>query len=71
MTRTETPRAAKCLAGHSGEDGADITAGTRVEARMRGVKLLGQQVMPKGFSSQIAGPDGCTALGIPVTEAVG
>ncbi len=38
---------------------------------MRGVKLLGQQVMPKGFSSQIAGPDGCTALGIPVTEAVG
>lgn len=35
------------------------------------VKLLSQRVMQKGFSRQIAGPGGCTALGIPVTQAVG
>ena len=51
---------------------------SRVETKMHCVKLLGQRLAAKGFDRQVAEfqirvavLNGFTALGIPVTEAVG
>ena len=51
---------------------------SRVEAKMHCVKLLGQRLAARDFERQVAEfqirvavPNGFTALGIPVTEAVG
>ena len=51
---------------------------SRVETKMHCVKLLGQRLMARGFDHQVAEfrvrvavLSGFTALGIPVTEAVG
>ena len=51
---------------------------SRVETKMHCVKLSGQRLMARDFDRQgaelqvrIAVPNGYTALGIPVTEAVG
>jgi transposase len=51
---------------------------SRVEAKMHCVKLLGQRLMARDFDRKVAElhvriavPNGYTALGIPVTEAVG
>lgn len=51
---------------------------SRVETKMHCVKLLGQRLMARDFDRQIAElqvriaiMNGYTALGIPVTEAVG
>ena len=51
---------------------------SRVETKMHCVKLLGQRLMTRDFDRQVAEFEvlvaflnGFTALGIPVTEAVG
>ncbi len=51
---------------------------SRVETKMRCVKLLGQRLMARDFDRQVAELqvriavlNGCTALGIPVTEPAG
>ncbi len=64
--------------GHSGGDGADITAEAASKTKMHCVKLLGQRLMARDFDRQVAEIqvriailNGYTALGIPVTETVG
>jgi hypothetical protein len=59
-------------------NGAPYHGRSRVETRMHGVKLLGQRLMARDFDRQVAELqvriavlNGYTALGIPVTEAVG
>ena len=78
MARNETLRAAKYLGRALWRRWSGYHRRSRVETKMHCVKLLGQRLMARDFDRQVAELqvriavlNGYTALGIPVTEAVG
>jgi hypothetical protein len=78
MARNEALRACKYLGRALWRRWSGDHRRSRAETKMHGVKLLRQSLMARDFDRQgaelqvrIAVLNGCTALGIPVTEAVG
>tara|TARA_R110002096_G_C14547673_1_gene718977 strand:- start:454 stop:1284 length:831 start_codon:yes stop_codon:yes gene_type:complete len=78
MARNEALRAAKYLGRALWRRWSGYHRRSRVETKMHCVKLLGQRLMARDFDRQVAELqvriavlNGYTALGIPVTEAVG
>ena len=78
MARDETLRAAKYLDRALWRRWSGYHCRSRVETRMHCAKLLGQRLMARDFDRKVAEIQvriavltSCTALGIPVTEAVG
>ena len=78
MARNEALRASKYLGRALWRRWSGYHRRSRVETKMHCVKLLGQRLMARDFDRQaaelqvrIAVLNGYTALGIPVTEAVG
>ncbi|SFI95816.1 Transposase DDE domain-containing protein [Jannaschia pohangensis] len=76
--RNEAQRAAKYLGRALWRRWSGYHRRRRVETKMHCVKLLGQRLMARDFDRQVAELqvriavlNGYTALGIPVTEAVG
>ncbi|TRW90806.1 IS5 family transposase, partial [Paracoccus sp. M683] len=76
--RNEALRAAKYLGRALWRRWSGYHRRSRVETKMHCVKLLGQRLMARDFDRQVAELqvriavlNGYTALGIPVTEAVG
>ena len=78
VARNEALRATKCLGRALWRRWSGYHRRSRVETKMQCVKLLGQRLMARDFDRQVAELqvriavlNGYTALGIPVTEAVG
>lgn len=78
MARNEALRAVKYLGRALWRRWSGYHRRSRVETKMHCVKLLGQRLMARDFDRQVAELqvriavlNGYTALGIPVTEAVG
>ncbi|WP_235940300.1 IS5 family transposase, partial [Salipiger sp. PrR007] len=78
VARNEALRAAKYLGRALWRRWSGYHRRSRVETKMHCIKLLGQRLMARDFDRQvtelqvrIAVLNGYTALGIPVTEAVG
>jgi hypothetical protein len=78
VARNEALRASKYLGRALWRQWSEYHRRSRVETKMQCVKLLGQQLMARDFDRQVAELqvriavlNGYTALGIPVTEAVG
>ena len=78
VARNEALRASKYLGRAIWRNWSGYHRRSRVETKMHCVKLLGQRLMARDFDRQVAevqSPhavmNGYTALGIPVTEAVG
>ena len=78
ITRNEALRASKRFGRTIWRRWSGYHRRSRVETRMHCVKLLGQRLMARDFDRQVAEfqvrvavLNGFTALGIPVTEAVG
>lgn len=78
MARNEALRAAKYLGPALWRRWSGYHRRSRVESKMNCIKLLGQSIMARDFDRQVAELqvriavlNGYTALGIPVTEAVG
>jgi hypothetical protein len=78
MARNEALRAVKYLGRALWRRRSGYHRRSRVETKMHCVKLLGQRLMARDFDRQVAELqvriavlNGYTALGIPVTEAVG
>jgi hypothetical protein len=78
MARNEALRASKYLGRALWRRWSGYHRRSRVETKMHCVKLLGQRLMARDFDRQVAELqvriavlNGYTALGIPVTEAVG
>lgn len=78
VARNEALRASKYLGRALWRQWSGYHRRSRVETKMHCVKLLGQRLMARDFDRQlaelqvrIAVLNGYTALGIPVTEAVG
>ena len=78
VARNEALRAAKYLGRALWRRWSGYHRRSRVETKMHCVKLLGQRLMARDFDRQVAELqvriavlNGYTALGIPVTEAVG
>ena len=78
VARNEALRASKYLGRALWRRWTGYHRRSRVETKMHCVKLLGQRLMAPDFDRQVAElqvriavPNGYTALGIPVTEAVG
>ena len=76
--RNEALRASKYLGRALWRNWSGYHRRSRVESKMHCVKLLGQRLMARDFDRQVAKIqiriavlNGYTALGIPVTEAVG
>ena len=76
--RNEALRAAKYLGRALWRRWSGYHRRSRVETKMHCIKLLGQRLMARDFDRQVAELqvriavlNGYTALGIPVTEAVG
>jgi hypothetical protein len=76
--RNEALRAAKYLGRALWRRWSGYHLRSRVETKMHCVRLLGQWLMARGFDRRVAELpvriavlNGYTALGIPVTEAVG
>ena len=78
MARNEALRAARYLGRAIWRNWSGYHRRSRVETKMHCMKLLGQRLMARDFDRQVAEVqvriavmNGYTALGIPVTEAVG
>lgn len=78
VARNEALRASKYLGRAIWRNWSGYHRRSRVETKMHCVKLLGQRLMARDFDRQVAEVqvriavmNGYTALGIPVTEAVG
>ncbi|MEL6266985.1 MAG: transposase [Pseudomonadota bacterium] len=78
MARTEAPRSSKNLGRALWRRWSGHHRRSRVETKRHCAKLLGQRPMARDVDHQVAGLqlriavlNGYTALGIPVTEAVG
>lgn len=78
VARNEALRAAKYLGRALWRRWSGYHRRSRVETKMHCIKLLGQRLMARDFNRQVAELqvriavlNGYTALGIPVTEAVG
>ncbi|WP_212522743.1 IS5 family transposase [Actibacterium sp. MT2.3-13A] len=78
VARNEALRASKYLGRALWRRWSGYHRRSRVETKMHCVKLLGQRLMARAFERQVADIqvrfavlNGYTALGIPVTEAVG
>ena len=78
VARNEALRASKYLGRSIWRNGSGYHRRSRVETKMHCMKLLGQRLMARDFDRQVAEVhiriavmNGYTALGIPVTEAVG
>ena len=78
VARNEALRAAKYLGRTLWRRWSGYHRRSRVETKMHCMKLLGQRLMARDFDRQVAELqvriavlNGYTALGIPVTEAVG
>ena len=78
LARNEELRASKYLGRSLWRHWSGYHRRSRVETKMHCVKLLGQSLMARDFGRQVAELqiriavlNGFTALGIPVTEAVG
>ncbi|GAB5435190.1 MAG: hypothetical protein FalmKO_03150 [Falsiruegeria mediterranea] len=78
VARNEALRASKYLGRAIWRRWSGYYRRSRVESRMNGINLLGQSLMARDFDRQvaelqtrIAALNGYTALGIPVTVAVG
>ncbi len=78
VARNEALRATKYLGRALWRRWSGYHRRSRVETKMQCVKLLGQRLMARDFDRQVAELqvriavlNGYTALGIPVTEAVG
>ncbi len=78
VTRNEALRASKYLGRAIWRNWSGYHRRSRVETKMHCVKLRGQRLMARDFDRQVAEVqlriavlNGYTALGIPVTEAVG
>lgn len=78
VARNEALRATKYLGRALWRRWSGYHSRSRVETKMHCVKLLGQRLMAQDFDRQVAELqvriavlNGYTALGIPVTEAVG
>ena len=78
VARNEALRASKYLGRALWRRWSGYHRRSRVETKMHCVKLLGQRLMARDFDRQVAELqvriavlNGYTALGIPVTEAVG
>jgi hypothetical protein len=78
VARNEALRASKYLGRAIWRRCSGYHRRSRVESRMNGINLLGQSLMARDFDRQvaelqarIAALNGYTALGIPVTVAVG
>ena len=78
VARNEALRASKYLGRAIWRSWSGYHRRSRVETKMHCVKLLGQRLMARDFDRQVAElqvriavMNGYTALGIPVTEAVG
>jgi len=78
VARNEALRASKYLGSALWKKWSGYHRRSRVETKMHCVKLLGQRLMARDFDRQVAEVqiriavmNGYTALGIPVTEAVG
>ena len=78
VARNEAVRASRYLGKALWRRWSGYHRRSRVEAKMHCVKLLGQRLMARDFDRQVAELqvriavlNGYTALGIPVTEAVG
>ena len=78
VARNEALRASKYLGRAIWRNWSGYHRRSRVETKMHCVKLLGQRLMARDFDRQVAEVqvriavmNGYTALGIPITEAVG
>lgn len=78
IARNETVRASRYLGKTLWRRWSGYHRRSRVEAKMNCIKLLGQSLMARDFDRQVAELqvriavlNGYTALGIPITEAVG
>ena len=78
MARNEALRASKYLGRAIWRNWSGYHRRSRAETKMNCMKLLGQRLMARDFDRQVAEVqiriavlNGNTALGIPVTEAVG
>jgi hypothetical protein len=78
VARNEALRASKYLGRSIWRNWSGYHRRSRVETKMHWVKLLGQRLMARDFDRQVAEVqvriavmNGYTALGIPITEAVG
>ena len=78
VARNEALRASKYLGRAIWRNWSGYHRRSRVETKMHCMKLLGQRLMARDFDRQVAEVqiriavmNGYTALGIPVTEAVG
>ena len=76
--RNETLRASKYLGRAIWRNWSGYHRRSRAETKMNCMKLLGQRLMARDFDRQVAEVqvriaimNGYTALGIPVTKAVG
>ena len=78
LARNEAVRASRYLGKTLWRRWSGYHRRSRVEAKMNCIKLLGQSLMARDFDRQVAELqvriavlNGYTALGIPITEAVG
>ena len=78
IARNEALRASKCPGRTQWRRWSGYHRRSRVETKMHCVKLLGQRLMARDFDRQVAELqvriavlNGYTALGVPVTVAVG
>lgn len=78
IARNEALRASKCLGRALWRKWSGYHRRSRAETKMHCLKLLGQRLMPRDFDRQVAELqvriavlNGYTALGRPVTKAVG
>lgn len=78
VARNEALRASKYLGRAIWQNCSGCHRRSRVETKMHCVKLLGQRLLARDFGRQVAEVqariavmNGYTALGIPITEAMG